>query len=106
MKFDRNCGRHTAVPPGGTNALCPARNTNPATKNQTFPSTRVRTEGRGAPASLQRSPSLGGRMFFHRQELQFKSTPDRADAVYARKLQEVLGGQYGEITVAMQYMFQ
>jgi Mn-containing catalase len=45
-------------------------------------------------------------MFFHRQELQFKSTPDRADAVYARKLQEVLGGQYGEITVAMQYMFQ
>jgi Mn-containing catalase len=26
--------------------------------------------------------------------------------VYARKLQEVLGGQYGEITVAMQYGFQ
>jgi Mn-containing catalase len=45
-------------------------------------------------------------MFFHRQELQFKSTPDQPDAVYARKLQEVLGGQYGEITVAMQYMFQ
>ncbi|GAA4844302.1 manganese catalase family protein [Pseudonocardia benzenivorans] len=45
-------------------------------------------------------------MFLHRQELQFKSTPDKPDAVYARKLQEVLGGQYGEITVAMQYMFQ
>jgi Mn-containing catalase len=45
-------------------------------------------------------------MFFHRQELQFKATPDQPDAVYARKLQEVLGGQYGEITVAMQYMFQ
>jgi Mn-containing catalase len=45
-------------------------------------------------------------MFFHRQELQFKSTPDKPDAVYARKLQEVLGGQYGEITIAMQYMFQ
>jgi Mn-containing catalase len=45
-------------------------------------------------------------MFFHRQELQFKATPERPDAVYARKLQEVLGGQYGEITVAMQYMFQ
>ncbi|MHA6793830.1 manganese catalase family protein [Pseudonocardia bannensis] len=45
-------------------------------------------------------------MFLHRQELQFKSTPDEPDAVYARKLQEVLGGQYGEITVAMQYMFQ
>jgi Mn-containing catalase len=46
------------------------------------------------------------RMFFHRQELQFKATPDKPDAAYARKLQEVLGGQYGEITVAMQYGFQ
>ena len=45
-------------------------------------------------------------MFFHKQELQFKATPDKPDAVYARKLQEVLGGQYGEITVAMQYGFQ
>ena len=45
-------------------------------------------------------------MFFHKQELQYTSTPDKPDAVYARKLQEVLGGQYGEITVAMQYMFQ
>ncbi len=45
-------------------------------------------------------------MFFHRQELQHKAAPDRPDAVYARKLQEVLGGQYGEITVAMQYGFQ
>src|SRR5690606_30143793 len=48
----------------------------------------------------------GNRMFFHKQELQFKSTPDQPDAVFARKLQEVLGGQYGEITVAMQYGFQ
>lgn len=45
-------------------------------------------------------------MFLHRQELQFKAKPNQPDAVYARKLQEVLGGQYGEITVAMQYMFQ
>lgn len=45
-------------------------------------------------------------MFFHRQELQHKASPDKPDAVYARKLQEVLGGQYGEITVAMQYGFQ
>ena len=45
-------------------------------------------------------------MFFHKQELQFSASPERPDAVYARKLQEVLGGQYGEITVAMQYMFQ
>ncbi|GGH47112.1 manganese catalase family protein [Microbacterium album] len=45
-------------------------------------------------------------MFFHRQELQHTVKPDAPDAVYARKLQEVLGGQYGEITVAMQYQFQ
>jgi Mn-containing catalase len=45
-------------------------------------------------------------MFFHRQELQHKASPDKPDAIYARKLQEVLGGQYGEITVAMQYAFQ
>jgi Mn-containing catalase len=45
-------------------------------------------------------------MFFHRQELQHSATPDKPDALFARKLQEVLGGQYGEITVAMQYGFQ
>ena len=45
-------------------------------------------------------------MFFHKQELQFTTKPDKPDALYARKLQEVLGGQYGEITVAMQYGFQ
>lgn len=45
-------------------------------------------------------------MYFHRQELQHKASPDKPDAVYARKLQEVLGGQYGEITVALQYQFQ
>lgn len=45
-------------------------------------------------------------MYFHRQELQHAATPEKPDAVYARKLQEVLGGQYGEISVAMQYQFQ
>ncbi len=45
-------------------------------------------------------------MFFHKQELQFSSTPEKPDAIFARRLQEVLGGQYGEITVAMQYGFQ
>jgi Mn-containing catalase len=45
-------------------------------------------------------------MFFHRQELQHAASPTKPDAVYARKLQEVLGGQYGEITVALQYQFQ
>lgn len=45
-------------------------------------------------------------MFFHKQELQFKATPEKPDAIYARRMQEILGGQYGEISVAMQYAFQ
>src|SRR3954447_10547867 len=45
-------------------------------------------------------------MFFHRQELQYKTQPTRPDALYANRMQEILGGQYGEITVAMQYGFQ
>lgn len=45
-------------------------------------------------------------MFFHKQTLQYPAKPEKPDAVYARKLQEVIGGQYGEITVAMQYSFQ
>ncbi|MDZ5784459.1 manganese catalase family protein [Marinococcus luteus] len=45
-------------------------------------------------------------MFFHRKELQFHAKPDRPDPVFAKKLQEILGGQFGEISVAMQYMFQ
>jgi Mn-containing catalase len=45
-------------------------------------------------------------MFFHVKELQYRAKPDRPDPVYAKKLQEVLGGQYGEISVMMQYLFQ
>jgi len=45
-------------------------------------------------------------MFFHVKELQYRAKPDRADPVYAKKLQEVLGGQYGEISVMIQYLFQ
>ena len=45
-------------------------------------------------------------MFFHEKELQYLSKPDRPDPIFARQLQEVLGGQFGEISVAMQYLFQ
>lgn len=45
-------------------------------------------------------------MFFNVKELQYHAKPERPDPVFARKLQEVLGGQFGEITVAMQYLFQ
>lgn len=47
-------------------------------------------------------------MFFHVKELQYNAKPDKPDpiSIYAKKLQEVLGGQYGEISVMMQYLFQ
>lgn len=45
-------------------------------------------------------------MFFHVKELQFKAKPEKPDPIFARKLQEVLGGQYGEMSVMMQYLFQ
>ncbi|MCM3619077.1 manganese catalase family protein [Sutcliffiella horikoshii] len=45
-------------------------------------------------------------MFYHVKELQFEAKPDRPNPLFAKKLQELIGGQYGEMTVAMQYMFQ
>src|SRR5215207_4461783 len=45
-------------------------------------------------------------MFFHDKRLQYNAKPDRPDPLYAKKLQEVLGGQWGEISVFMMYLFQ
>jgi Mn-containing catalase len=45
-------------------------------------------------------------MFFHVKELQYQAMPERPDPIYAKKLQEILGGQFGEMTVMMSYLFQ
>ncbi|MFG6147556.1 manganese catalase family protein [Halobacillus sp. B23F22_1] len=45
-------------------------------------------------------------MFSHIKELQYNAKPSQPDPVYAKKLQEILGGQFGEISVMMQYLFQ
>ncbi len=45
-------------------------------------------------------------MFLHRKELQFEAKPDKPDPLFAKRLQEALGGQFGEISVMMQYLFQ
>lgn len=45
-------------------------------------------------------------MFRHQKELQFEAKPERPNAVIAKYLQELIGGQYGEMSVAMQYLFQ
>ncbi|MGY1857455.1 manganese catalase family protein [Modestobacter sp. SYSU DS0290] len=45
-------------------------------------------------------------MFTHTHALQYEAKPDGPDPDFARKLQELLGGQWGEMTVAMQYLLQ
>ncbi|MCE7794471.1 manganese catalase family protein [Salipaludibacillus sp. CUR1] len=45
-------------------------------------------------------------MFFHMKELQYHAKPSRPDPIFARQLQEALGGQFGEISVSLQYLFQ
>ncbi len=45
-------------------------------------------------------------MFFHVKEMQYQAKPERPDPIYAKKLQEILGGQFGEMTVMMAYLFQ
>jgi Mn-containing catalase len=45
-------------------------------------------------------------MFFRTNQFQYNAKPAKPDPVYANKLQEVLGGQWGEISVMMTYLFQ
>src|SRR4051794_24585701 len=45
-------------------------------------------------------------MFKHVDYLQFTAKPEKPDAVLARKMQELVGGQFGEMTVMMQYLWQ
>jgi len=45
-------------------------------------------------------------VFGHTKRLQFESRPEKPDALFAMKLQEVIGGQFGEMTVMMQYLWQ
>ena len=44
--------------------------------------------------------------FITKKRLQYFTKPERPDAVYAKKLQELIGGPFGEMTVMMQYLFQ
>jgi Mn-containing catalase len=45
-------------------------------------------------------------MYRHVKNLQFEAKPSKPDAFFAAKLQELVGGQMGEMTVMMQYLFQ
>src|SRR4051812_37511080 len=45
-------------------------------------------------------------MFRRMNRMQFHARPDRPDPLYAKKLQELIGGQWGEMSVMNQYLFQ
>jgi len=45
-------------------------------------------------------------MFYHKKKLQYFTPPEKPDPVYAKKMQELIGGTFGEMTVMMQYLFQ
>jgi Mn-containing catalase len=45
-------------------------------------------------------------MFKHVDYLQFQAKPTKPDALLAAKMQELVGGQFGEMTVMMQYLWQ
>ncbi len=45
-------------------------------------------------------------MFFHTKQFQYNAKPDNPDPIFAKQMQELLGGQWGEISVMMTYLFQ
>src|SRR5918997_1490036 len=68
------------------------------------PSGPARPRERGIRPSTD--VSRGELMFSHVKDLQFEAKPDAPNAEFARRLQEILGGKWGELTVANQYLFQ
>jgi Mn-containing catalase len=45
-------------------------------------------------------------MFFRTNHLQYHARPERPDPIFAKMLQEPLGGQWGELSVMNSYLFQ
>ena len=58
----------------------------------------------GRIASLRVEERREGAVLMAR--VQFTAKPEKPDPVYAHKLQELIGGAFGEMTVTMQYLFQ
>ncbi|MCE4051630.1 MULTISPECIES: manganese catalase family protein [Bacillaceae] len=45
-------------------------------------------------------------MFYHIKELAYQAKPEKPDPLFARRIQELIGGQFGEMSVMNQYLFQ
>ncbi len=45
-------------------------------------------------------------MFSHTKQFQYNAQPDAPDPIFAKQMQELLGGQWGEMSVMNGYLFQ
>ena len=45
-------------------------------------------------------------MFSHTKRFQYNAKPDAPDPIFAKQMQELIGGQWGEMSVMMGYLFQ
>jgi Mn-containing catalase len=45
-------------------------------------------------------------VFFHTKQFQYNAKPDAPDPIFAKQMQELLGGQWGEMSVMNGYLFQ
>jgi Mn-containing catalase len=45
-------------------------------------------------------------VYLHTKKLQYNAKPDAPDPIFAKQMQEILGGQWGEMSVMLGYMFQ
>jgi len=72
----------------------------------TLPDRRSGQERRRGTAGVPPPIDRENAVFLHRKVLQYRSKPEKPDALFAMKMQELLGGQFGEMTVMMQYLWQ
>jgi hypothetical protein len=45
-------------------------------------------------------------LFSHTKQFQYNAKPDAPDPIFAKQMQELIGGQWGEMSVMMGYLFQ
>ncbi len=45
-------------------------------------------------------------MFSHTKRFQYNAKPDAPDPIFAKQMQELIGGQWGEMSVMVNYLFQ
>src|SRR5215212_7215664 len=45
-------------------------------------------------------------MFTHPKRFQYNAKPDAPDPIFAKQMQELIGGQWGEMSVMVNYLFQ